>query len=501
MNVLIVDRQLPFADLAARLRADGWQRAADPTAPPPLIEGEPEVVEFRRADSRLHYRFDPATGMRQLRVSGPGGDDELAALASRLPCQGLELARALLREQGAASRLLGLRMVEALDAGALFGDVAALMGDANSTIARQAAHTCTRLIAEPGIAALRAVGHWKEENPHKSAIFLLAGSSYNKLQILRWLAHDRRQSNEYIEAVLRTAFDDSDWEVRVSALAVAARLRASGVLDEVECTRLPEDTAEGINVDERRMLRTMQLCAIELLEGVDIPPPSDTPPTTKASMREHLLRCLAGVPVRHHEKAFLFITSLVTPLPDAAPAPEKLPPGISRTDDGYVLDGHGLRLCWIPPIDHWLGEELPRMAIENRIRLQASQGFFIGRDLFVTPDHPDALLCDYRSALEHCRQLCAATGMTVRLPTADEWEMAARGPDARRFPWGNNAGGEARFGASPWGLSNTVGTFAQWTATPRGDDILVCGGEKQLGCAMRAPANRLAVQAFRVVIG
>jgi hypothetical protein len=501
MNALIIDRQLPFADMAARLRADGWQRAADPTAPPPLIEDEPEAVEFQRADSRLHYHFDPATGMRQLRVSGPRGDDELAALASRLPCQGIEQARELLHAPDVDSRLLGLRMIEALDARALLGEVAALMGDANSTIARQAVHTCACLIAEPAGAALRAVGHWKEENPDKSAIFLLAGSTRRKLQILRWLAHDRRQSNECIEAVLRTAFDDPEWEVRVTALVVAARLRASGLVDDVARTRLPEDTAEGINVDERRMLRTLQLCAIELLQGVDVPPLSEARPTTKATMRDHLLRCLAGAPVRCQEKAFLFITALSTPLPDAVPPPEKLPPGLSRTEGGYVLDGHGFALCWIPPIDHWLGEDLPRMRVENPIRRQSSKGFFIGRDLFVTPDRPDALLCDHPTALEHCRQASAATGLTVRLPTADEWEMAARGPDARRFSWGNSADGEARFGASPWGVNDAVGRFAQWTATASGDDMLVCGGPKQWVCAMRAPANRLSAQAFRVVIG
>ena len=37
MNLLIVDRQLPFAELASTLSADGWRRAADPTAPPPII--------------------------------------------------------------------------------------------------------------------------------------------------------------------------------------------------------------------------------------------------------------------------------------------------------------------------------------------------------------------------------------------------------------------------------------------------------------------------------
>ncbi|VTU19989.1 Formylglycine-generating sulfatase enzyme [Variovorax sp. PBS-H4] len=504
MKVLIVDRRLVFADMAARLQAGGWQLAADATAPPPLIEGEPEAAQFQRAGARLQYHFDPAMGMRQLRVSGALADDELAALASSLPCLGVEDARDLLRFPDVESRLLGLRMAEALDAPELLGDVAALMSGTTPTIARQAMRTFGRLIAQPGGAALRAVGHWKQDNPDKSAIFLLAGSTHNKLQILRWLAHDRRQSNEHIEAVLRTAFEDPDWEVRVTALVVAARLRADGLVGEVARVRLPEDTADGVNVDERRMLRTVQLCAIELLEGVAVPPASESPPTTKAAMREHLLRCLAGERVRWHEKAFLFVASLSTPLPDAVPPPGILPEGIDTTDHGYVLRGCGIALCWVPPIDHWLGEELPKMPVANPIRLQSSEGFFIARDLLAAPGRSDAeagFLWDHRSALEHCRRLSATTGLTLRLPTADEWEMAARGPDARRFPWGNNARGERRFGASPWGVNNAVGRLAQWTATSRGEQVLVCGGEKQWVCAMRAPANRASLQALRIVIG
>jgi hypothetical protein len=227
MNVLIVDRQMPFTALAARLHAAGWQREADPTAPPPLIEGEPEIVEFRRAESRLRYHFEPATGMRELRITGPGADNELASLAAQLPGQGIERARDLLRDAQPESRLLGLQMVEALDGHALFEEAAALLADANPTVARQALQTCVRLLAAPTELALQSLGQWKQQHPGKSAFFLFAGSSHNKLQILRWLAHDRRASNEHIDDVLRTAFDDADWEVRLTALVVAARLRAA----------------------------------------------------------------------------------------------------------------------------------------------------------------------------------------------------------------------------------------------------------------------------------
>ncbi|MFP5391274.1 MAG: hypothetical protein ACLGI6_06970, partial [Gammaproteobacteria bacterium] len=162
---LIIDPELSFAGLAVRLAAELWQQAPDPTAPLPIIPGEPESAEFRRGLLRLHYQFEPATGLRELRTTGKDGEDALAALATRLPCLGVEQARALLASPDKAARLLGLRIGARLQDYALLGDVAGLMNDPNPTIARQALETGAQLVAQPATGAARLLGEWQAAHP------------------------------------------------------------------------------------------------------------------------------------------------------------------------------------------------------------------------------------------------------------------------------------------------------------------------------------------------
>ena len=187
-----------------------------------------------RVSRRMQFPMGLAAGLLiglaiHVFVSGPQAGEVSAKLGGLLPCRDLDDAGALLDSDSLESWLLALQMIDSLDGYALLGRVSDLTTHSDPLVAQQATRTYQRLLAKAGGGALRVLAEWKQQHPDFSALFLLAGAAANKLQLLRWLMRDRKDSNPAIDAVLRTALSDADWEVRVTAMVAAARLRAANV--------------------------------------------------------------------------------------------------------------------------------------------------------------------------------------------------------------------------------------------------------------------------------
>jgi formylglycine-generating enzyme required for sulfatase activity len=147
----------------------------------------------------------------------------------------------------------------------------------------------------------------------------------------------------------------------------------------------------------------------------------------------------------------------------------------------------------------------------ERTRRHAWSG---GRPPAGREDHP-VVLVSHADAAVFAAWLSGETGRRWRLPTALEWEKAARGPDGRRFPWGDrwdparlnshDAGpfdtlpvGGYPEGASPYGLLDAAGQVFEWTATPVGSPAGSWGGRNRFlvkggswddrGCGVCRPA-------------
>lgn len=98
-------------------------------------------------------------------------------------------------------------------------------------------------------------------------------------------------------------------------------------------------------------------------------------------------------------------------------------------------------------------------------------------------DHP-VVWVSWSDAVAFCEWATRRAGHSIRLPTEAEWEKAARGPDGRRYPWGNRwlsrrcNTEEAEIGdttpvdrypggVSPYGVWDMIGNVWEWTSSAR----------------------------------
>ena len=110
-----------------------------------------------------------------------------------------------------------------------------------------------------------------------------------------------------------------------------------------------------------------------------------------------------------------------------------------------------------------------------------------------TAEHP-VVLVSYGDAVAYAEWKQETTGANYRLPTAEEWEKAARGTDGKYFPWGNDWRDDATNAAvsglnytsaiasfplskSEYGIEDIAGNVFEYTSTlkSQGDRVVLKG--------------------------
>jgi len=135
-------------------------------------------------------------------------------------------------------------------------------------------------------------------------------------------------------------------------------------------------------------------------------------------------------------------------------------------------------------------------------------------------DHP-VVLVSWIDADRYCAWRGGLRGVKRRLPTADEFEKAARGEGGMSYPWGNvyepdkldsaiqgpgdtTPVGTYTIGASPYGVLDMAGNVFQWTATPGGGDQMIIKGsawEEFAGIGRGAFLDKRTKTARYVLVG
>lgn len=480
MGSLVVDPELGYAQLAGRLRALGWQWRREAQLPPTLA-GEPEYVLWESADEqcRLLYGFNPVIFFRVLQFSGPNADAERQRVASFVPHLNVAAVSEYLQADDVELRLLGLFAARELELFTLLPRVYELTDADDELVAEFASDVEASLENMLLVRAREAVEQFRRSGFEEASVALFGGAALRR-QVLRRAAVTLGGGQlPGLHFLLRTGLSDPDWEVRASAMILAARTGFTVAEAQLATLDFAGLDLGVIDARDRERLVLLQQAATAILAG-------KREPVDPA--QRHVWRCILKGDDGTFDAIFRLVHALTVPL-ELEPRDATLPDCVVATESGFALARSAIGLVRVAASPCWLGDADRNTEPSNPLRRVAPQtSFFMARHALdantvrellhqqPSADNQAAHALTLAEAEQVIAALAELEGAKIALPGPDQWEIAARGSDGRRYPWGNSRQIESGAAVSPWGVAGLDRGLREWVRGAKGQP-LTCGGE------------------------
>lgn len=322
---------------------------------------------------------------------------------------------------------------------------------------------------------------------------------YQRREVLRWLMFDNERSNPRIVQVIKECLEVADWELQLTAMIASAHFDAHDLLSMIRKVSFrisAEDNRVRPFYDYAHLIKKVVIKYLEkripLKEG-DVGSLKD--------IDTYVLHCILFKKINKASNLSLFINSLRVPN-GVKPINNLLPSGVVLKNGKYYLRDTGVELSYVPPYNHWTGEE---DHVSNPIKFaKISRGFYISR--YPLSENGDLssksafLSVSYSEAQDLLKYLKDKVTSSLVMPSIMACEMASRGQTGRVFPWGNKLS-ESSFQFSPSGLVFPFGDLEYWTSSSFDNDSqFTYGSWNQKTCSGRISANKADKKFMRVAL-